>query len=79
MGTKMDAWKKKAKLEIKAKLVENDISDTVLANELNENFGGAETTRSVTAKIDRGSFSHAFYLKCLKVIEIKKSKSGEFE
>lgn len=79
MAVKMDNWKKKAMLEIKAKLVKNDISESVLADELNENFGETETTRSVKAKIDRGSFSHAFYLKCLKVIEIKKSKSGDLE
>lgn len=79
MSTDSKVWKEKAKRSIKAALTLHGISYSMLASEINKHLDGQETEKSVSSKISRGSFSHAFYLKCMKIIEIKENQTGGAE
>ena len=66
----MDFWNKQAKWILKAELVKRGISNEILATKLND-FGFKETKSSIDSKISRGTFSAAFFLKCLHVLNCK--------
>ncbi len=61
-------WKKRASNLLKAELKKRDIGYAELCRRLQE-IGLLETVASVTTKINRGTFSFAFFLQCMKVTE----------
>jgi len=64
----MDDWKLKAKRILKSELIRKGISHEVLALRLNK-LGIEETKSSIDSKISRGTFSAAFLLQCLYVLD----------
>ena len=62
-------WKKRASNLLKAELKKRDVGYVELCHRLNE-IGLSETVASVTTKINRGTFSFAFFLQCMKVIGV---------
>lgn len=64
----MDDWKLKAKRLLKSELIRKGISHKVLALKLNQ-LGIEETKSSIDSKISRGTFSAAFLLQCLYVLD----------
>jgi hypothetical protein len=67
--TNMD-WNEQAKRLLKSELVKRGVSNEELAFLLNE-AGLRETKASVDSKISRGTFSAAFFLQCLNVLDCK--------
>lgn len=70
-------WNEKAGELLKSKLSKRKITYGELAERLNA-AGSNETYDSIASKISRGTFTLAFYLQCLEVIDVKKrgSKKG---
>lgn len=67
----MSDWNNKVKRLLKSELVRRGISNSALANML-EQIGIEETKSSIDSKISRGTFSASFFLQCLTVIGCKK-------
>lgn len=63
-------WKKNASNLIKAELAKRDISYEQLHKKL-ESIGVKETPGGINAKINRGSFSFAFFLQVMQVMRAK--------
>lgn len=59
-------WKKRASNLLKAELKKRDVGYAELSHRLQE-MGLSETVASVTTKINRGTFSFAFFLQCMEV------------
>lgn len=59
-------WKKKASNLLKSELKKRDVNYTELCRRLQE-IGLPETVASITTKINRGTFSFAFFLQCMQV------------
>ena len=74
----MSDWNDKVKRLLKSELVRRGISNSDLANML-EQIGIEETKSSIDSKISRGSFSAAFFLQCLTVIGCEKIEIEEYE
>lgn len=74
----MSDWNDKVKRLLKSELVRRGISNSDLANML-EQIGVEETKSSIDSKISRGSFSAAFFLQCLTVIGCEKIEIEEYE
>jgi len=66
----MDDWKIKAKRLLKSAIIRRGVSHEVLAIRLNQ-LGIEETKSSIDSKISRGTFSAAFLLQCLYVLDCK--------
>jgi hypothetical protein len=62
-------WKKRASNLLKAELKKRDIGYMELSNRLQE-IGLSETVASITTKINRGTFSFAFFLQCMRVTNV---------
>lgn len=60
-------WKKKASNLLKSELKKRDVNYTELCRRLQE-IGLLETVASITTKINRGTFSFAFFLQSMQVI-----------
>lgn len=60
-------WKKLASNIIKAELKKRGVSYPDLCQKL-QHIGIPETIASITTKINRGTFSFAFFLQCIRVI-----------
>ena len=60
-------WKKKASNIIKAELKKKGVGYSDLCQKLQQ-IGIPETIASITTKINRGTFSFAFFLQCISVI-----------
>ena len=69
----MTDWNDKVKRLLKSELVRRGISNSDLANML-EQIGIEETKSSIDSKISRGTFSASFFLQCLTVLVVKKWK-----
>jgi hypothetical protein len=67
----MKNWNDKVKRVLKSELVKRGISTEDLTVLLNKN-GIEETKSSVDSKISRGTFSAAFFMQCLYVIDCTK-------
>ena len=63
----MSDWNDKVKRLLKSELVRRGISNSDLANMLDQ-IGIEETKSSIDSKISRGTFSASFFLQCLTVI-----------
>lgn len=74
----MSDWNDKVKRLLKSELVRRGISNSDLANML-EQIGIEETKSSIDSKISRGSFSAVFFLQCLTVIGCEKIEIEEYE
>ncbi len=64
----MDTWKRRSKRLIKSELIKRGVSHEELAKRLNQ-LGIEETKSSIDSKISRGTFSAAFLLQSLYVLE----------
>lgn len=67
----MSKWNDKVKRLLKSELVLRGISNSDLANML-EQIGIEETKSSIDSKISRGTFSASFFLQCLTVLGCEK-------
>jgi hypothetical protein len=74
----MTDWNDKVKRLLKSELVRRGISNSDLANML-EQIGIYETKSSIDSKISRGTFSASFFLQCLIVIGCEKIEIEEYE
>lgn len=74
----MTDWNDKVKRLLKSELVRRGISNSDLANML-EQIGIDETKSSIDSKISRGTFSASFFLQCLTVIGCEKIEIEEYE
>jgi len=74
----MTDWNDKVKRLLKSELVRRGISNSDLANML-EQIGIEETKSSIDSKISRGTFSASFFLQCLTVIGCEKIEIEEYE
>ena len=74
----MSDWNDKVKRLLKSELVRRGISNSDLANML-EQIGIEETKSSIDSKISRGTFSASFFLQCLTVIGCEKIEIEEYE
>jgi 3-mercaptopyruvate sulfurtransferase SseA len=74
----MSDWNDKVKRLLKSELVRRGISNSDLANML-EQIGIEETKSSIDSKISRGTFSASFFLQCLTVIGCEKIEIVEYE
>lgn len=74
----MSDWNDKVKRLLKSELVRRGISNSDLANIL-EQAGIEETKSSIDSKISRGTFSASFFLQCLTVIGCEKIEIEEYE
>lgn len=60
-------WNKEARKVLKAELARHGVGYKVLVAKL-EDIGLHETERSIANKLSRGTFSFAFFLKCVKAL-----------
>ena len=74
----MSDWNDKVKRLLKSELVRRGISNSDLANML-EQIGIEETKSSIDSKISRGTFSASFFLQCLTAIGCEKIEIEEYE
>lgn len=74
----MSDWNDKVKRLLKSELVRRGISNSDLANML-EQIGIEETKSSIDSKISRGTFSASFFLQCLTVVGCEKIEIEEYE
>lgn len=65
-----DFWNEKASNILKSELVRRNIDYNQLANLLND-IGVQENYNSIANKLSRGTFSFAFFIKCMEVINVK--------
>jgi DNA (cytosine-5)-methyltransferase 1 len=63
-------WNKQASLILRSVLTRKDVKYQDLVERL-EKIGIKETQSSITNKLSRGSFSFAFFLQCMEVLDIK--------
>ena len=63
-------WNKEARLGIKLELALREVGYKELMHKLQE-IGVVETERSIASKISRGTFSHAFFLQCMRALGVK--------
>ena len=73
----MSNWNNKVKRLLKSELVRRGISNSDLAKMLQQ-IGIEETKSSIDSKISRGTFSAAFFLQCLAVIDCEKIEIEEY-
>ena len=66
-------WNDEAKLILKSILTNKNIKYHELAQRLNE-LGLEENHNSIANKISRGTFSFAFFLQCIYVLDINSSE-----
>ena len=62
-------WKKRASNLLKAELKKRGVGYTDLRHRL-QAIGLSETVASITTKVNRGTFSFAFFLQCMQVIDV---------
>ena len=62
-------WKKRASNLLKAELKKRDVGYAELCNRL-QKIGLSETIASITTKINRGTFSFAFFLQSMCVLDV---------
>jgi hypothetical protein len=69
-------WKKLATNLLKAELTRRGLSYDELQKKL-QSIGVKETANSINVKINRGTFSFAFFLQVMRAIEAKNFRVGE--
>lgn len=70
---KRDDWSIQAANFLKAALARNGVDYIQLTEKLNS-IGVDETYQAVSAKINRGTFSFAFFMQCMKALHIETVK-----
>lgn len=68
-------WSRFASTTLKAELARADIGYEELTKRLAK-IGVDETYKAVAAKINRGSFSFAFFAQCMKALDVKEVRLG---
>jgi hypothetical protein len=68
-------WNKEASSMLKAELARTSIGYDELVKRL-ESIGINETYKAVAAKINRGSFTFAFFVQCMKAIGVMDIRIG---
>jgi len=63
-------WNQEARGLLRAEMARRKISYKILANRL-EKIGVQESVKGIANKIGRGTFSFAFFLQCMKALEIQ--------
>ena len=76
MGLAMKDWNKQAKTILKAELARADSNYEDLAVKLKA-IGVEETYSSLAAKINRGTFSFAFFVQCMAALGVSVVRFGE--
>jgi Domain of unknown function (DUF6471) len=66
----MEQWNKKASRVLKAILARQGLKYADLATLLSR-IGVKETNNTIANKLSRGSFSFAFFLQCMEVLNIE--------
>ncbi len=66
-----DEWTKRARGVVKGELARRDISYTVLAERL-RGMGIDDTPQNLSNKINRGTFSAAFFLQVMHAIGVRR-------
>lgn len=66
-----DIWNDEASSVLKGILKRKRVTYAELAALLNE-LGNEENGNSIANKLSRGSFSFAFFLQCMKVLQVNK-------
>lgn len=64
-----DNWNKQAAHFLKAELARNGVDYIALTEQLNA-IGVDEGYKGVSAKINRGTFSFAFFMQCMQALKI---------
>lgn len=64
-------WENAARAILRAEMARRKVSYKVLAARF-EAMGEAETEKAIANKIGRGTFSAAFFLKCLSAMQIQR-------
>lgn len=62
-----DEWQQQATRVLKVELARQDVGYKVLSSRLAQ-LGFEESPRQLANKINRGTFSFVFYLKCMKAL-----------
>jgi hypothetical protein len=62
------SWRQHASQDLKSALAKKGAGYATLV-ELLQQIGVSETYASIANKVSRGTFSHVFYLQCLRAIE----------
>lgn len=63
-------WNDEARRILKAELARRDVSYKALSKAL-EAVGVGESPRQLTNKINRGTFTFAFFLRCMKALGVR--------
>jgi hypothetical protein len=63
-------WQKEATRLLRMMVSSHEVSYKQLARRL-EHFGGKEPEKTLSNKINRGSFSFAFFLRCMAALQIE--------
>ena len=71
-----DDWYKQSAKILKAELARAGVGYEELCSRLAA-IGVEETYQGVAAKVNRGAFSFAFFMQCMKALEIKTVRLGE--
>ena len=66
----MDEWKKEAKRVLKREMVSRGVTNKALVRKLKA-IGVEETERANINKVTRGAFSAAFFLQCMRAMDVK--------
>ena len=67
---RMSTWDLRAKNLLKAEIVRQGVTYDQLREKLSK-IGINETVAGINVKINRGTFSFAFFLQCMKALDIK--------
>lgn len=76
MSMTQDEWNKQAANHLKAELARLGIGYETLIEKLNV-IGVHETYKSVSAKINRGTYSFVFFMQCMKALKQKTVRFDE--
>lgn len=66
----MDEWKNEAKRVLKREMVSRGVTNKALVRKLKA-IGVEETERAIINKVTRGAFSAAFFLQCMRAMDVK--------
>lgn len=67
----MDKWKVEAKRVLKYEMRIRGVSNKELVRKLKDVVDIEETERSIVNKVTRGAFSAAFFLQCMRAMDVK--------
>ncbi|MCP1573958.1 hypothetical protein J2S30_002337 [Herbaspirillum rubrisubalbicans] len=71
-----EEWNKQAAYLLKAELARAGVGYEVMIEKLKE-IGVDESYKGLSAKINRGTFSFAFFMQCMEALNVKIVRLGE--